>query len=108
MDGKKYDEGKLRWDLMPELAEQEVVKVLTHGSLKYDDENWRKVFPLKQRYYAAMRRHISKWRLGKRYDEDSKTHHLACAICSLIFILQTELEEDDASCKKQPYIPGGY
>jgi len=109
MDGIKYDQNKLRWDLMPELAEKEVVKVLTHGSLKYDDDNWAKVDNLKQRYFAAMRRHVSDWRLNEKYDKESNYHHLAHAICCLIFILQTELEEDNAEEEKDNhYTPGGY
>jgi len=88
--GIKYDEGKLRYDLMPPHAFQEVVKVLTHGAKKYDDENWRLVPEYRRRYYAAMMRHVEPWRMGKDIDE-SGCHHIACAIASLLFILEREL-----------------
>jgi hypothetical protein len=92
-EGVKYDIGKLRYDLFPVLSEKEVVKVLTFGAAKYDDENWRLIDDLKRRYYAAARRHMEAWREGEINDTESSYHHLAHAICCLIFIMTTELEE---------------
>ena len=40
MEGLKYDEGKTRWDLVPELASAEIAKVFTLGAEKYGDLNW--------------------------------------------------------------------
>ena len=92
--GRKDDQGKVRLDLMPPRAEWEVAAVLTHGAQKYDDENWRKVPDPVKRYEAAAKRHISRWKRGQRSDVDSSRHHLAHAICSLMFILELELEEE--------------
>ena len=90
-EGIKNDEDKLRYDLMPPRAFEEVVKVLTHGAKKYDDENWRKVSEYRRRYYAAMMRHTEPWRMGHDIDE-SGYHHIAHAIASLLFILERELK----------------
>lgn len=93
-EGRKDDADKPRYDLMPDAAEEEVVKVLTFGAKKYADDNWRKVTTPQRRYFAAARRHLRAWRKGEFRDPQSKCHHLAHAICSLMFILELELGED--------------
>ena len=38
--GLKLDFDKLRWDLLPIECVEEIVRVLTFGAKKYDDNNW--------------------------------------------------------------------
>lgn len=90
--GRKDDQEKTRWDLVPVLAEAEVAEVLTHGAAKYGAENWRQVPEPFRRYYAAHRRHMEARRRGELVDPDSGRHHVALAISSLLFILQLDLE----------------
>lgn len=90
--GRKYDGGKLRYDLVPTLALEEVVKVITKGAEKYDDDNWKNVPEGRRRYYAASLRHIQEWKKGNPYDEEMGTHHIANAISNLMFILEKELQ----------------
>jgi len=87
-EGKKDDEGKLQWHLVPPLAMEQVVKVLTDGAKRYGAGNWREVPDLNRRYYDAATRHLATWRRGGVYDKESGDHHLAHAIASLLFILQ--------------------
>ena len=89
--GRKYDGGKLRYDLIPVLALEETTKVVTKGAEKYDDENWKLVPEGRRRYLAAAMRHIQQWRKGEIYDEEMGTHHIANAISNLMFILEKEL-----------------
>lgn len=89
--GRKYDGGKLRYDLVPALALEEVVKVITKGAEKYDPENWKRVPEGRRRYYAAAMRHMEAWRKGEEQDEIG-THHIANAISNLMFILEKELQ----------------
>lgn len=89
--GRKYDGGKLRYDLVPALALEEVVKVITKGAEKYDPENWKRVSEGRRRYYAAAMRHMEAWRKGEKQDEIG-THHIANAISNLMFILEKELQ----------------
>lgn len=94
-EGRKFDEGKLRYDLVPVLAFEEMTKVLTAGSLKYDDNNWRQVPDGRRRYLAAALRHIQDYRKGNIYDDGeggTGTHHLANAITDLMFILEKDLQ----------------
>ena len=98
--GVKYDEDKLRYDLIPPLALAELVKVLTHGAKKYGDDNWRNVQDSKKRYFAAAQRHQWQHKQGIIRDDapdakgspGSHCSHIACAIASLMFLLEKELE----------------
>jgi len=73
---KRYDKGKLRWDLIPFDALEKVVEVYTHGASKYEDENWRKGMKYK-RMYGPMFRHLTKSFRGQDLDPDSGCFHLA-------------------------------
>lgn len=84
---RKYDQGKLRYDLMPAKVLEQVVDVLTYGANKYSDNNWHKC-PDQNRYYAAAMRHIQAWRQGEILDKESGKPHLAHAICCLTFLLE--------------------
>lgn len=90
--GRKYDGGKLRYDLIPVLALEETAKVVTKGAEKYDDENWKLVPEGRRRYLSAAMRHIQQWRKGEIYDDEMGTHHIANAISNLMFILEKELQ----------------
>lgn len=96
--GKKYDTGKQRYDLIPALALDEVVRGLTAGAEKYneayDEENWRKVDYHDRRYFGALQRHSWAVRRGEKYDTETNVHHYALAICNLMFLLEKELEQE--------------
>jgi len=93
-EGKKFDQDKLRYDLLPWAALDEVMRVLGHGAKKYGDENWRLVKRLEDRYPAAALRHLSAYLQGEECDKESGFNHLAHAICSLMFVLQMDKETD--------------
>lgn len=78
--------------LLPPKSMLEVAKVLTFGASKYDEENWRKLEDLQNRYSSAALRHIFSHIDGSELDEDSGLSHLAHAICCLLFKLEIELE----------------
>jgi len=90
--GKKYDDGKPKYSLIPPLVMPEYVAVLTFGAAKYGDHNWRLVAPLQDRYYDAMMRHLEAYRSGELLDGESGKHHLAHAMCCLSFMMQDSLE----------------
>lgn len=92
MDKKftKHDSGKLRYGLIPPIAEREMVGVLTFGAKKYSVDNWRNCDDL-SRYVDAALRHISAYRTGQQKDEETDLHHLAHAMCCLSFIVDIEM-----------------
>lgn len=99
--GRKYDGGKLRYDLIPVLALEEMVKGLTYGTIKYDDNNWVKVPEGRKRYMAAALRHIQEYRKGNLWDEEQDIHHLAAAMNNLSFIVEKDLRGWEDSSEQQ-------
>lgn len=90
--GLKFDNDKLRYDLIPPEVIEELAKVLTHGAAKYAPNNWKKVEPFNDRYYAALMRHLEAWRQGEQLDKDSGLHHLSHVITNVAFLLWKDLQ----------------
>ena len=90
-NGRKFDGGKLEYGLLPPLALEETVKVLTFGAQKYERDNWKKVPESKRRYFDAMERHIWAWKKGEQMDPESGIHHLAHAMCCLMFLYEHDI-----------------
>ena len=86
LEGRKFDGGKVRWELLPFREIEQVCEILTQGSVKYDDNNWQKVRPI-SRYIGATFRHLVAWLKGEKFDLESGSNHLAHAICCLLFLL---------------------
>lgn len=86
-DGRKYDHGKLRFDLVPPGALEEIVKAITYGSKKYGDDNWRRVEQGRARYFAALMRHAWAYARGEKLDHESGVHHLGHAGACVLFLL---------------------
>ena len=84
--GKKFDDGKVRLDLIPEESLWQIGKVMTHGASKYGDHNWRKGMSW-SRLYAAARRHMSAMWQGEDFDPESGLLHLAHAGCCVLMLL---------------------
>jgi hypothetical protein len=97
--GKKYDDGKLRYDLIPPHALEQVTRVLTFGAAKYGDNNWKITKP-ESRYTAAAMRHGEAYRKGEKFDKESGIHHLAHRICCDLFLLQIDMEALNDSLNK--------
>ena len=95
--GVKYDEGKLRFDLLPVRPLEEVARVYTIGAKKYADRNWEKGLQW-GRVFAAMMRHAWAWWRGEKHDPKDGQHHLAsvawCAL-ALMEYEETHQELDD-------------
>ena len=91
--GAKFDAGKPRWDLLPWDEVGQVVEVLTHGAVKYAPDNWKHVEDGRDRYFAALLRHIHAHRMGDVLDPESGLTHLAHAACNLLFLMHFEQQE---------------
>jgi hypothetical protein len=93
--GRKADAGKVRLELMPLDALEEVGKVLTHGARKYGDRNWERGIQY-GRVYGALERHASKWFRGQQRDPETGLSHMAHCAANALFLLSYELRR----CKK--------
>jgi hypothetical protein len=85
--GRKFDQGKLDYTLLPWDALTEVVKVLQHGVDKYARDNWLHVPNAIERYEAAGMRHRIARLQGEDMDPESGYSHLAHEACCLLFQL---------------------
>lgn len=90
LGGTKHDQGKVRMDLLPPVALEQVAKVLTFGADKYDDHNWRKGFKYSRLIGAALR-HIFSFSRGENLDPETGLPHLAHAACCILFLIDHTL-----------------
>lgn len=90
-DFMKFDDGKLRYDLIPPEVTIEIARILTYGANKYEPNNWKKNKDL-DRYVAALYRHLEAWRAGEEFDLESGFHHLSHAITNLTFLIYLDKE----------------
>ena len=98
--GMKFDNDKNRWGLMNFRELDQVVEVITLGAKKYGDNNWQLVENAKERYFDALMRHITAWKIGEKIDEELGTPHLANAACNLLFLLWFDNEENKKEAEK--------
>lgn len=85
--GLKYDDGKIRMDLIPWNSIDEVMKVMTFGANKYTPGGWKTVPDGLARYEAALIRHLSAYKQGEEIDKESGLPHLAHMACNALFML---------------------
>jgi hypothetical protein len=90
--GIKFDQEKPDYSLVPFGALDETVKVLTYGARKYDRHNWKYVDDI--RYQAALMRHFSLYMQGEYDDPETGISHLAHMACSVLFLLQKQLDQE--------------
>lgn len=122
---RRYNQGKLRYELIPEYFKKELARVYTMGAEKYttydengkiiDDgaDNWKKGF-LWKNALASTIRHLEKFAAGEDYDYDwpqeildkyGPSHHLSNAAWGISVLLEShqlhpELDNRDAWFKK--------
>ena len=82
IQGRKDDEGKLRYDLLSPTSLKGLVKILTQGEKNYGERNWEKGIKW-SRVFGAMMRHAWIMWNGEDIDKESGLPHIdhiqACA-----------------------------
>lgn len=87
--GRKNDQHKLRMDLIPPEALEELAKVLTFGASKYADRNWELGIKW-SRIFGALMRHLVNWFKGETKDPETGLSTLSHALCNLVFLVTYE------------------
>lgn len=84
--GTKHDDGKPRYDLLPEPALEAMARVLAYGAQKYGEHNWRAGMSW-SRLFAATLRHLWAFWRGEDNDPESGLPHLAHAQTNIAFLI---------------------
>lgn len=88
-EGRKDDQGKTRYELLPPELLDGTARVLTFGAAKYDDRNWEKGMAW-SRPFGALMRHMWAWWRGEANDPETGMSHLWHASCCLSFLIAYE------------------
>lgn len=83
--GLRYNQGKLRLDLLPENALRDVAKVFTMGAEKYGDNNWRRGMRWNN-VVASLERHLSAFKRGEDFDPESGLPHISHLVANGLFL----------------------
>ena len=97
MSGYKFDEDKIRYDLLPPEFLHGTADILTFGAKKYSARNWEAGMAW-SRPFGALMRHMWAWWGGEHKDQETGKSHLWHAACCLAFLIAYEersLGEDD-------------
>jgi hypothetical protein len=86
----RFNKGKIRYDLIAPWSLEQLAKVYTYGTIKYDDDNWWKGLKWKKDVFGCITRHIWKWFRGEKYDDESGLHHLAHAAWNCFALMEYE------------------
>jgi len=88
--GLRFDAGKNRVDLLPPDALMELGKVYAYGATKYASRNWERGMPW-SKVIGPLLRHLFKWMMGQKIDEESGQLHSAMIAWNAIALLTYEL-----------------
>lgn len=92
-EGKKFDNAKVRVNLIDPDFLYEVGAILTFGAAKYGNYNWRGVS--EDRYYAALYRHLLAMQRGETMDSElPKMSHAAAIACNAMFLWYSQQEQN--------------
>lgn len=103
-ESKKYDQGKLRWDLLPLNLIEKVVEIYTFGAEKYGPNTWQNLEDGYNRYKAAMFRHLMEFEKGNVIDGESGREHLAHMVWNSIAMLYMSDNTDNIQSHTEMYI----
>lgn len=97
--GVKFDQDKIRYELLPPELLEETAKVLTFGAHKYADRNWELGMKW-SRVFGGLMRHLWAWwnPFVPSTDPETGYSHLSHAACCLAFLIAYEkrnVGEDD-------------
>lgn len=102
--GLRYNEDKVRHDLLEPYAINELAKVFTAGAKKYSDGNWLKGMAW-SKMVASLKRHINAFERGEDFDPETGLYHMAHAAWNALGIIsyyKFHPKLDNRFCKNLP------
>lgn len=97
-DQLKFDQGKLRYSLVPPHALEAVAQVLTFGAEKYEANSWQNIED-QDRYLDALMRHVEALRKGETHDTGeggSGLQHMAHVAVNAMFLFEFQKIKDES------------
>lgn len=85
VEGLRYNEGKLRYDLIHPQGIKGLAQVLTKGAEKYSPKNWEKGMKWTT-VIASLKRHLAAIEAGEDYDKESGLLHADHLQCNAHFL----------------------
>lgn len=85
--GLRFNEGKVRHDLVPAYAQQQFAQVLTKGAEKYAERNWEKGMRW-SKVLASMERHLQAIKRGEDHDPETGLLHSSHVMCNAAFLTE--------------------
>lgn len=89
--GRKNDEKKPRWELIPSEALEALAQLYGTGALKYGDNNWRGGMRW-GRVFRALCSHAWAWWRGEKFDPEDGQHHLIAVAWNAFTLYMYELK----------------
>lgn len=103
--GVRYDQDKLRWDLVPMHLLEGMVKVLMVGMKKYSAHNWRKGLHT-TRISNSLQRHLNAYLAGEELDPESGLPHVDHILCNALFLKGQAVEHPEMDDRYRRPISG--
>lgn len=106
-NGKRFNQGKTRYELIPAFAQEQYARVMTKGAEKYGDNNWKRGMKWTV-VLASLERHLSAIKSGEDYDKESGLLHSAHIMANAGFITEyykiyPEGDDRDVSWKNRRF-----
>lgn len=83
--GMRFNQGKLRYDLVQPYAHEQMVKILTKGADKYAERNWEKGMKWSN-VISSLKRHLAAIERGEDFDKETGELHAAHLSCNAHFL----------------------
>jgi uncharacterized HAD superfamily protein len=83
--GLRFNEGKLRYDLVHTWAHEQMVRILTKGAQKYTERNWERGMAWSN-VLSSLERHLTAIKAGEDYDQETGELHAAHLACNAHFL----------------------
>lgn len=101
----KFDQDKMRLDLIPREMIEGLARPMTYGVKKYSANNWREGLVF-SRVTGATLRHLTAWMSGEDIDAESGQKHIEQAFVNLGFLVtfvnEGRTDLDDRFKRGQP------
>lgn len=85
--GLRFNDGKARYDLIPQYAQEQLANVLTKGSEKYAERNWELGMKW-SKVTASLKRHLAAFERGEDFDKETGLLHTAHIMCNAAFLTE--------------------